>query len=529
MGETTLSNLPQSSIRSDWNLEQGYLEAFLRHEMSLRDEDFEEGEVSLRDVYLMLHAIPSWRDVPAQRRHERLTRDELPSGAKSSSRLGTQQLGATEEGSSNEIDADAGGHPMLLSEVLKERHLVLLGEPGAGKSTTLQFIGLCCAKGAWAQELLGADEEQVPVRLHLPQVAERIKSDPLDHAVVAVVQRVSRLHSADASRLVESWAQAGRLTLLLDGLDEVRGSDRPEIIEEIRRFATSAEGERCRVVVASRLVGYSDLGHPFVEYLLSPLQGNEETFAYVKRWLMVPAELSPEAAEERAHGLVEQIAWQPALNRVADNPLMLRLLISLYISSGYMELVLRNRADVYQRYLEEVAWKRGLKRADPPAPLEAVFQWLHVISWSLHAKGPLTEDELVDEAQAKTAGAEDARGLLEFLRKGMGVLAKYEEGLSWRVALVYSTLREYFVSRQLRDAWQVELRSTWLFLRPRLHPPRWREPVLLLSSMLRRGDATALLRRILNARSDYERELHRDLLSAGECVRKGATGAPRLC
>src|SRR3989304_1336589 len=119
--------------------------------------------------------------------------------------------------------------------------------------------------------------------------------------------------------------------------------------------------------------------------------------------------------------------------------------------------------------------------------------------------------------------ANAAARVLRLSLLGIRVLAKCEEGLSWRIDFIYSTLREYFVSRQLRDAWQVDLRSTWLFLRPRLHHPRWREPGLLLSSMLSRGDATALLRRILNARSDYERELHRDLLLAGECVRNGAT------
>jgi hypothetical protein len=61
----------------------------------------------------------------------------------------------------------------------------------------------------------------------------------------------------------------------------------------------------------------------------------------------------------------------------------------------------------------------------------------------------------------------------------------------------------------------------WHFLRPRLHHPSWREPILLLAGMMSESHATELARRILRARSHYERELHRDLLLASDVVREG--------
>jgi HEAT repeat protein len=54
-----------------------------------------------------------------------------------------------------------------------------------------------------------------------------------------------------------------------------------------------------------------------------------------------------------------------------------------------------------------------------------------------------------------------------------------------------------------------------------LHPPDWREPVLLLAATLDETKATELVRCILDAKSPYEQELHRDLLLAGECLSSG--------
>jgi len=66
---------------------------------------------------------------------------------------------------------------LALPEALREAtHMVLLGEPGAGKSTTLQFVGLCFAKDDWARERLGLEEDRVPILLDLKRY-----SSPLSH------------------------------------------------------------------------------------------------------------------------------------------------------------------------------------------------------------------------------------------------------------------------------------------------------------------------------------------------------------
>jgi len=64
-----------------------------------------------------------------------------------------------------------------LSSVLENNHLVFLGEPGSGKSTTLQFIGLCFTHENWHKTKLNAKKEYIPIKISLQEFAP-ILSEP---------------------------------------------------------------------------------------------------------------------------------------------------------------------------------------------------------------------------------------------------------------------------------------------------------------------------------------------------------------
>ncbi|MDW8405651.1 hypothetical protein [Chloroflexus sp.] len=50
-------------------------------------------------------------------------------------------------------------HPVTLAEALEAaNHLVILGEPGAGDSTTLQFLCSACYTEGWVQQKLNLTE-----------------------------------------------------------------------------------------------------------------------------------------------------------------------------------------------------------------------------------------------------------------------------------------------------------------------------------------------------------------------------------
>ena len=108
-----------------------------------------ETDVPLSEVYVMLHALDSsTTGVPVPRTEVA----ELP-----------ERLAHAGIRSRKEPGAAVG-----LAEALgRAPHVLLLGEPGSGKSTTLQFIGLCLVHLDWAASRLQLEEALIPVKLDL--------------------------------------------------------------------------------------------------------------------------------------------------------------------------------------------------------------------------------------------------------------------------------------------------------------------------------------------------------------------------
>src|SRR5262249_34533442 len=94
-------------------------------------------------------------------------------------------------------------------ELLDGRHVVLLGDFGAGKSATMREVYLQLATRFIAGKIL-----QFPVLLNLRD--HHGQTDPVE----ALERHARRVGFAPAEALVRAW-RAGMVTLLLDGFDEI--------------------------------------------------------------------------------------------------------------------------------------------------------------------------------------------------------------------------------------------------------------------------------------------------------------------
>ncbi|MBC7228730.1 MAG: HEAT repeat domain-containing protein, partial [Thermoflexales bacterium] len=455
-----------------------------------------DAEIPLTDVFVLLEAVGRRRPGPLERAPdlaeipERVEHAGLTPGPEGPRPVGPEEVGA----------------PVPLSVALREaRHLVLLGEPGAGKTTTLQYIALWfAAQGAAADVTLHADlkvdEPCVPVRLDLRLLAEKLPASRavLEEVLAGEVDRFLRKGPEVAQRLVREWRDSGRLFPLLDGLDEVPEGKREEVRKEITRFAASPDGSHCRVAVASRLAGYASLGGDFKEFILKPFQRPAEAWFFLSRWL---AALKPEWREEageRADRLLEEMG-RTALRRITDNPLLLRMAAELYARKGE---IARSRAELYRRWVEEEAWARALRRGAAEEEKKHALGRLEEVAWAMQNGLPLPELSRKEES---------------LLRERMGLLARLGEE---RLVFAHRTFQEYFAARHLVRAWRANRPGAWAFLRPRLHLPEWREPLLLLAGELEGPEAADLVRRVLRTHrglgedARYERYLRRDFILA---------------
>jgi len=414
--------------------------------------------------------------------------------------------------------------PVPLDTVMQtDEHLAILGEPGAGKSTALQFIGLCYARVAAGQAVhhLTVNRPAIPILLRLQVSASTIVRSTLRTALRAEIQSRLQCQDEDANRLFDAWRQSPGLLVLLDGLDEVPADLRQSVREQIERSARSGIG---RVILTSRPAGFLTLGG-LQEYTLKPFADTrQEALPYLKGWLRA---LKPEwqaQVEEKAQSLIEQMQASAALRRLLNNPLLLRLSAQHYAATG---AIARSRADLYRQWVEE-AWQRARQRGASAQDKQPYLAALQTLAWHMHTGGDTSATALQTALRNAGLAADDhaAADLLHRLREQTGLLARLSEAHTDRYLFLFShmTLREYLVAMRLHNAWQQDARRTWRFLKLRLHLPAWREPLALLAGLLDAADAQRLLTWIAHARSPEERRLRRDLLLAAKLAVESGHG-----
>ena len=140
------------------------------------------------------------------------------------------------------------GHRETIAAVFAaaQNTLLILGEPGAGKTTTLLELVRDLARRARESAA-----EPAPVVLALSTWTG------LHPALGDWLAEELNLRYQVPKRLARSWLDAGRLVLLLDGLDEVREAVRPACVAAINAFAL--EHMPAGLVVTCRVAEYAAL------------------------------------------------------------------------------------------------------------------------------------------------------------------------------------------------------------------------------------------------------------------------------
>ncbi|RMF29601.1 MAG: NACHT domain-containing protein, partial [Chloroflexi bacterium] len=242
---------------------------------------------------------------------------------------------------------EAGERGIPPEEAVREHpHLVILGDPGAGKSTFLRHL-------AWAG---AAEEETLPLLVPLGRMDPAMggRGSLLEAALDHLTAHKAGEEREKLRRVLTEEIAAKRVLWLLDGLDEVR-RHRREVVEGIAQLV----GDGHRVVVTSRPVGYAPIPRCDVLYEVLPLR-LEEAHAFVDRWFRALAAAQGVSEEEqgawagrRSRWMERQLAERPGLREVAQNPLMLTFLAVLAGDEPRREFP-RHRKDLYARYVERL-------------------------------------------------------------------------------------------------------------------------------------------------------------------------------
>ncbi len=260
---------------------------------------------------------------------------------------------------------------LAIEAIHAERRLVLLGEPGYGKSTVLRYLALLLARrirGATV-DLFGwpPDELPIPILCPLGSVAAALDAHGGD-ADKALWQALGDVLdgpqgiSAGLSDFLKPALRRGGVLLLLDGLDELptganNDGPRRRVAAAVQRLAGRT---RARIVVTSRVLPYRaapDWQFPaeesWAERTIQPLAfGQVRTFVHGWYAALAPSDpdLTAERAETRAEALIGELAANQRMRPLVQSPLLLTMLALLhYNSDGEIP---RDRARLYHECVQ---------------------------------------------------------------------------------------------------------------------------------------------------------------------------------
>lgn len=182
--------------------------------------------------------------------------------------------------------------------------LMVLGKPGAGKTTFLKYLAIQCIDGGLLKHL-------VPIFITLRQFAEAENQPTL-------LEYITQIFSDDTVSALEidSIFKNGRALILLDGLDEVREADHNRVLKQIRDISTRYSHNQ--FVITCRIAAWEYNFEKFTDVEVADFD-NEQINNFVNNWFKSK---NPEIAKKFISKLEENLP----VKELATNPLLLTLL-----------------------------------------------------------------------------------------------------------------------------------------------------------------------------------------------------------
>ncbi|MFP4351146.1 MAG: NACHT domain-containing protein, partial [Desulfococcaceae bacterium] len=387
------------------------------------------------------------------------------------------------------------GREISVPDAFKEAHrlnrrgIVILGDPGSGKTTHLKRLLIWCLCGGLAK--LGLPDDTIPVFLSLRELKN------LDIGIDTFIQtQLDQPHLKMPAGFGERLLARGNLLLLFDGLDEVA---EPEQRVQVSKWIEDAEKvhRSCRFVVTSRFAGYTPevrLGGAFIEMHMRPLS-EKQAEKFIHNWyrsvetgIASDAELPSEVAKKQADEIIRRLK-QPEFRArrilaMTRNPLLLTNLCLVHRDRGYLP---RNRARLYEECIEVLLelWRgaigfKGRVTADTGRKiLQPVALWLH----GKEERTRATAEELkpVIEPALKSVGWRhgSAAGFLKIVRDDSGLLTGWD---SESYGFMHLGFQEYLAAREIRRSY-FEDKGVIQRLADQFGKGWWQEVILLMLAL----------------------------------------------
>jgi predicted NACHT family NTPase len=376
--------------------------------------------------------------------------------------------------------------------------LRVLGKPGVGKTTFLQHLAVQCSQRAFAPD-------QVPIFIALREFAEFSKRQGSCSLFTYIQQTFITSGLADPSTL-ETLLQAGRVLLLLDGMDEVPNPDITSVMNEIRSF--SDKYHRNRFVASCRTAAQKLCLRGFTDVEIAPFTPDQIT-TFAQKWFTALGKAGTLSGPARAAQFMRKLDlpenWQ--FRQLVVTPLFLHLACWMFQGD---EKFPSKRTTFYKQGLDLLLGKwdetKGVERDTVYREflLPQKMRLLSQLAAATFEQGQYffeqrTLEQYIEDYLRNLSGASlapeelqlESEAVLKAIEAQHGLLIERARGI---FSFSYLAFQEYLTARKIVATHNLRaLEQALGGLVEHITDPHWHEVFLLTAAMLRSADSLVQL------------------------------------
>jgi predicted NACHT family NTPase len=392
-----------------------------------------------------------------------------------------------------------------IEAVEKFSKLMVLGKPGAGKTTFLKHLAIQCIGGEFQsdrvpifitlKDFTGADDKP-----NLFTYIERLMAMPNVGAKhlenIFLSNTGSDRSNASSLNII---MHAGKALLLLDGLDEVREVDKGRVLQQIREFSQQFYSNQ--FIITCRTAAREYIFEQFTEVEIADFD-YQQAAEFVNKWFESKNELN------KAELFFQELKKIKPFQELVSSPILLTLLCLVFESlSGFP----RNYAELYENSIDILLKKwdarRGIERDQVYKQLSSKRKedLLSQIAFATFESG----NYFFKEREVKTYVNQyiqnlfsnddslepwdlDSNAMLKSIEAQHGLIVERARGI---YSFSHLTLHEYFASRYIVTSSNPFTSDDCVLqnLIQHVTDQRWQQIFLLTSSILESADTLLFL------------------------------------